>query len=57
MNFRRFELIALDPDDRAIVGDADQQIPALGVQERGDGLEHRMGNDLIVLPIFLEAPA
>jgi hypothetical protein len=30
------ELVVLDPDDRAVVGNADQQISAFGVQERGD---------------------
>src|SRR6266852_1140829 len=51
------ELIALDTDDRAVVGDANEQIAALRVQERRDGLEHGVRHALVVLPILLEAPA
>ena len=51
------ELVALDADDRPVVGDADQQIAALGVQERGDRLEHGVRDALVVLAVLLEVPA
>ena len=45
------ELIVLDADDRAVVGDADEEVPALGVEKGGDGLEDRVGDALVVLPV------
>ena len=45
------------PTIDAVVGDADQQVAALGVEERGDRLEHGVRHALVVLPVLLEVPA
>jgi hypothetical protein len=50
------EPIRLDADDGAIVGDTDQQIAALGIQERGDGLQHSVRHAFVVLLVLLQAP-
>ena len=45
------------PTIDAVVRHADQQVAALGVQERGDRLEDGVRHALVVLPILLEVPA
>jgi hypothetical protein len=52
-----FELILFDPNDGAVISNADQKIATLGVEERGNGPQHRMGHAFVVLAIFLEAPS
>ncbi len=49
------EGVDLDPDDAAVVGHADQEIPAVGVQKGGDGLEDGLGHGGILLAL-LQAP-
>ena len=45
------------PTIDAIVGDADQEIAALGIEKCRDRLQHGVRHALVVLPILLEAPA
>ena len=39
----------LDADDRAIVGDTEEEVSALRVEKGGDGLEDRLSDRLVVL--------
>ena len=52
-----FELIAFDADDRPVVGHADQEIAALGIEEGRNRLERRVRDVLVILPVLLEIPA
>ena len=49
------ELISTIGFARSICGD--EEVAALGVEEGCDGLECGMGDDLVVLAIFLQIPA
>ena len=51
-----FELIEPCAHNRAVVGDADQQIAAFSIEEGGNGLEDDMGDALVVFAVLLEAP-
>jgi hypothetical protein len=51
------QLIAFDADDGAVVRDPDQQVAALGIQERGERLQYSVGDDLIVVAVLFEIPA
>src|SRR5690606_15679143 len=53
----RLQAVGSDTDVGSVVGHADQEITALGVQERGDRLEHSVRHAPVVLPVFLEVPA
>ena len=50
---RGLELVDFNPDDRAVVRNANQQVATFGVQESGDRLEDSMGDDGGVLLLFL----
>jgi hypothetical protein len=50
------ELVAFDADDGTVIGDADQEISALGVQERGDGFQDSVCDEFVVLAVFFEVP-
>ncbi len=51
------QLVRLDPHDAAIIANSDQEIATFGVQERRDGLEHRVRHLSVVLPVLPEVPA
>lgn len=51
------EPVELNADNRAVVCDPDQQVAAFRVQERGGGLEHGVGDALVILPVRLQVPA
>ena len=52
-----FEPVAFDPDDGPVVGHAEQEIPTLGIEECGDGLERGVGHPLVVLAVLHQVPA
>ena len=51
------EPISLDADDGSVISNADQEIPALSIEECGDGLKNSERNPLIVLPALLQDKA
>ena len=51
------QAVVLDAKNLAVVVHADQKVTAVGVEERGDGLERRVGHVLVVLAVLLQVPA
>ena len=48
------QAVVVDAEHGAVVGDADQEVAALGVEERGDGLERGVRDVLVILAVLLQ---